>query len=179
MEKPSTEQEPYRYPWARALMIVVLYGALLIFLWHFPTPGGRVFFQTLFKGFLYVIAGLVLVAITVIFFLLFPIPFVPEKLKNGLEDDAYPDDDRDDFVGAVSAARSLLVPAFKTPEAEPRVWETLYAFERDYQPDCEILADAFTGVIAITEDDEEETEYILDEIRSRLKAAGIAVRNPR
>ena len=179
MEKSSTEQKSYRYPWARALMIVVLYGALLVFLGHFPTPGGRAFFQALFKGFLYVIAGLGLIGVTVVFFLFFPIPPAPEKMKNGLLDDAYPDDNLDDFAGAVLQARSLMVPTFKSPEVEPRVWETLYAFEREYQPDCEILADPYTGVIAITEDDEEETAYILNEIRSRLKAAGIAARNPR
>jgi hypothetical protein len=179
MEKSSTEQKTYRYPWARALMIVVLYGALLIFLWHFPTPGGRAFFQTLFKGFLYVLAGLALTVVTVIFFLFFPIPPVPEKLKNGLDEDAYLDDDQDDFAGEVLPARALLVPAFKSPEVEPRVWETLYAFEREYQLEGDILADAYTGVIAVTEDDEEETEYILNEIRSRLKAAGIAFRGPR
>lgn len=179
MEKSSTEQKAYRYPWARALMIVVLYGALLVFLWHFPTPGGRAFFQTLFKGFLYVIAGLVLVAITIIFFLLFPIPHVPKKLKNGLEDDAYPGDDRDVFVGAILSARSLLVPAFKSPQFESHVWETLYAFEQEYQPETDILADPYTGIIAVNDDDEEEATYILNEIRSRLKAAGIATRSPR
>ena len=179
MEKPSTEQKPYRYPWARALMLVVLYGALLIFLWHFPTPGGRAFFQTLFKGFLYVIAGLALVAITVVFFLLFPIPPVPVKLKNGFEDDVYLDDDRDNFVGAVLSARSLLVPAFKSSQFAPHVWETLYAFEQEYQPEVDILADPFTGIIAVNDDDEEEATHILNEIRSRLKAAGIATRSPR
>ena len=179
MKKSSTEQKAYRYPWARALMIVVLYGALLVFLWHFPTPGGRAFFQTLFKGFLYVLAGLALVGVTVIFFLFFPIPPVPEKMKNELLDDASLDDDQDDFAGEVLPARSLMVPAFKSPEIEPRVWETLYAFERDYQLDGDILADAYTGIIAVTEDDEEEAEYILNEIRSRLKTAGIAYRSPR
>jgi hypothetical protein len=179
LEKPSTEQKAYRYPWARALMIIVLYGALLVFLWHFPTPGGRAFFQALFKGILYVLAGLALVAVTVVFFLFFPLPFVPEKLKDELGDDASLDDVQGDFAGAVLPARSLMVPAFKSPEVEPRIWETLYAFEREYQLESDILADAYTGVIAVTEDDEEEAEYILDEIRSRLKAAGIAVRNPR
>ncbi|MEJ5308628.1 MAG: hypothetical protein WHX52_02565 [Anaerolineae bacterium] len=179
MQKSSTEQKVYRYPWARALMIVVLYGAMLVFLWHFPTPGGRAFFQTLFRGFLYILAGLALIGVTIVFFLFFPIPPVPEKMKKELLDEAPVDDDQDNFDGEVLPARALMVPAFKSPEVEPRVWETLYAFERDYQLEGDILADAYTGIIAVTEDDEEETEYILDEIRSRLKAAGIAFRNPR
>jgi len=178
MEKSSTdtEQKIYRYPWARALMVVVLYGALLVFLWHFPTSGGRAFFQTLFKGFLYVIAGLGLVAVTAIFFLFFPLPPVPEKQLGDL--DAYAEGD-DYYAGAVLSARSLMVPAFKSPQFEEHVWETLYAFERDYQPELDILADPYTGIIAVNDDDEEEAQYILNEIRSRLKAAGVAVRSPR
>lgn len=179
MEKSSTEQKVYRYPWARALMLVVLYGALLIFLWHFPTPGGRAFFQALFKGFLYVIAGLALIGVTAIFFLFFPLPPVPEKLKDDLVDDAYADENDDDFVGAVVPVRSLMVTAFKSPEVEPRIWEILYTLQRDYQFDYDILADPSTGIVAVVDEDEEEAEYILDEIRSRLKAAGIAVRTPR
>lgn len=179
MEKSSTEQKTYRYPWARALMIVVLYGALLVFLWHFPTPGGRAFFQALFKGFLYVLAGLALIGVTIVFFLFFPIPPVPEKLKDDLMDDAYTAEDDDTFTGAVLSARSLMVPAFKSPQFESHVWETLYAFEHEYQPEIDILADSHTGIIAVNDDDEEEARYILNELRSRLKAAGIAARSPR
>ena len=160
-------------------MLVVLYGALLVFLWHFPTPGGRAFFQTLFKGFLYVLAGLALVAVTVIFFLFFPLPPVPGKLKDELGDDVYADDADNGYLGTVLSARSLLVPAFKSPQSEAQVWETLYAFERDYQPETDILADPYSGIIAVNDDDEEEATYILNEIRSRLKTAGIAVRTPR
>ena len=178
MEKSSTEQKAYRYPWARALMFVVLYGALLVFLWHFPTPGARAFFQTLFKGFLYVIAGLALVAVTAIFFLFFPLPPVSEKRMGDLVDDVYDEDDND-FHSAVVPVRSLMVAAFKSAEVEPRIWEMLYRLQRDYEFDYDILADPSTGIIAVVDEDEEEAEYILDEIRSHLKAAGIAVRSPR
>lgn len=178
MEKSSTETKAYRYPWARALMIVVLYGALLVFLWHFPTPGGRAFFQTLFKGFLYVIAGLGVVAVTAIFFLFFPLPPVPEKHLDDLVDDAYDEEDSG-FHAAIVPVRSLMVPAFKTSAAESRVWEILYTLQRDYEFDYDIMADPSTGVIAVVDEDEEEAEYILDEIRANLKAAGIAVRSPR
>lgn len=181
MEKSSTEQKMYRYPWARALMIVVLYGALLIFLWHFPTPGGRAFFQALFKGFLYVIAGLALVAVTVVFFLFFPLPPVPEKMRGEMRDDAYADDNDydDNSSGSIFSMRSLMVPTFKNPAIEPRVWEVLYTIEREGELSCDIFADADTGIIAVSEEDDEEAEYILAEIRSHLKGAGIAVRSPR
>jgi hypothetical protein len=178
MEKSSAEQKTYHYPWARALMLVVLYGALLVFLWHFPTPGGRAFFQTLFKGFLYVIAGLALVAVTAIFVLFFPLPPMPEKRADGLAGDAY-DEDGDYFHSAVVPVRSLMVPTFKSTDVEPRIWEILYTLQRDFEFDYDILADPSTGIVAVVNEDEEEAEYILDEIRSNLKAAGIAVRSPR
>lgn len=178
MEKSSTEQKVYRYPWARALMIIVLYGALLVFLWHFPTPGGRAFFQALFKGFLYVLAGLALIAVTAVFFLFFPIPPAQEQ-KNELHHDAYANDDEDDYLGSVFSMRSLMVPTFKNPDVEPRVWDTLFSIEREGELGCDVFADANTGVIAVSEEDEEEAAYTLSEIRSRLKAAGIAVRSPR
>jgi hypothetical protein len=75
--------------------------------------------------------------------------------------------------------RSLMVPAFKSPEVEPRVWEILYTLQRDYEFDYDILADPSTGIVAVVDEDEEEAAYILDGIRSNLKTAGIAVRNPR
>jgi len=181
MEESSTEQKTYRYPWARALMIVVLYGALLVFLWHFPTPGGRAFFQSLFKGFLYIFAGLALIGVTVVFVLFFPIPPVPEKKKNAFLDDGYSVEyeDGDDYPGSVYSMCSLMAPTFKNPGVEQRVWEILYSIERDEEFGCDIFADLESGVIAVSDEDEEEASYVLDEIRSRLKAAGIAVRSPR
>jgi len=179
MEESSTEQKTYRYPWARALMIVVLYGALLVFLWHFPTPGGRAFFQSLFKGFLYIFAGLALIGVTVVFVLFFPIPPVPGKVKNEFMDDVYVDEAENEYFGGVFSMRALIAPTFKNPDVEPRVWEVLYSIERDGELGCEIFADADTGIIAVSGAHEEETEYSLSKIRSHLKAAGIAVRSPR
>ena len=72
-EAPLAKQRA-RYPWSRALMMVVIYGALMIFLWHFPTSGGRTFFQGIFRAFLHIGAGLVLVGITALFLFFFPFP---------------------------------------------------------------------------------------------------------
>ncbi|HOU14240.1 MAG TPA: hypothetical protein PKZ84_14115 [Anaerolineae bacterium] len=176
---PTTDEKSYHYPWARALMIVVLYGALLIFLWHFPTPGGRAFFQALFRGFLYIFAGLALVLVTIIFFMFFPLP--PQQRK---PDEEFVTDDEDDDTdeagwGGVFTARSLLVPAFKNPEVESRVWDILYDLEGELNPNCVIAADARSGIITITDGDVGETDYVLEEIRSHLRRAGIAVRSPR
>jgi hypothetical protein len=175
---PQTDMKTYHYPWARALMIVVLYGALLVFLWHFPTPGGRAFFQSLFRGFFYLLAGLALLAVTAIFFLFFPLP--PQRSKKTDEFAAGDEDvyEGEEGLGGVFTARSLLVPAFKNPEVESRVWDILYELEGELNLDCVIAADARSGIITITDDDEAETDYVLREIRSRMKSAGIAVRNP-
>lgn len=175
---PPMDEKTYRYPWARALMIVVLYGALLVFLWHFPTPGGRAFFQSIFRGFLYIFVGLALVAVTGVFFLFFPLP--PGRVRADKdvfdEEDTYEDDDA---FGGVFAARSLLVPSFKNPAIEPRVWDILYDVQQELDVDFTVVADAQAGMIAVMDEIEEETEYVLREIRSRLRSAGIAVRNPR
>ena len=173
---PSTDEKVYRYPWARALMIIVLYGALLIFLWHFPTPGGRAFFQAIFRGFLYIFAGLALVVVTVVFFLFFPLP--PGRVQAD-KDTFSEDDEDDDAFGGVFAARSLLVPSFKNPTIEPQVWDILYDVQQELDVDFTVVADAQAGMVAVMDEVEEETDYILNEIRSRLRSAGIAVRNPR
>ena len=141
MEKSSTEQKTYRYPWARALMIVVLYGALLVFLWHFPTPGGRTFFQSLFKGFLYVIAGLALVAVTVFSFCFSP---YTGELKTAW------------FygVGTISpaslAARSLMVPLFNPLRLNRGVGRRCM-HSGEYQLDCDISRCLHGCYFAVTE----------------------------
>ena len=178
-DRTPMDEKPYRYPWARALMIVVLYGALLVFLWHFPTSGGRAFFQTLFQGFLYILAGLALVGVTVVFFMFFPLP--PRRVQDDKDildgdEDTYEDGE---LFGGVFSARSVLVPPFKNPDIEPRVWDILYNLQQELSPDCVIAADAQAGIIAVTDDDEAEADYVLREIRSRLRSAGIAVRSPR
>ncbi len=172
-----TDEKTYHYPWARALMIVVLYGALLVFLWHFPTEGGRAFFQTLMRGFLYILAGLALLVVTFIFFLLFPLP----PLREPADKEAHEDEDtyEEDYQaeGGVYSARTLLVPQFKNADAdvEARVWNILYDLEADLNPNCIITADAQAGIITVTDDDEGEARDILRELRIRLKSAGIAV----
>ncbi len=176
---PTTDEKSYHYPWARALMIVVLYGALLVFLWHFPTPGGRAFFQALFRGFLYIFAGLAFVAITIIFFLFFPLPPQRTQKTEGFATDDGDAANGDAGFGGVFTARSLLVPTFKNPEVESRIWDILYDLEGELDPDCVIAADARSGIITITDDDVGETDYVLEEIRSHLRRAGIAVRSPR
>ncbi|HOT90027.1 MAG TPA: hypothetical protein PLJ78_01590 [Anaerolineae bacterium] len=158
-------------------MIIVLYGALLVFLWHFPTPGGRAFFQSLFRGFLYILAGLALVIVTFIFFLFFPLPPQRASADQNVDTEEDEDFDEEEGEGGIYSARTLLVPSFKNADVEARVWDILYDLEGELNPDCIIAADARSGIIMVTDDDEEEADYILHEIRTRLKKAGIAVRS--
>jgi hypothetical protein len=83
-------------------------------------------------------------------------------------------------LGGVYPARSLLVPDFKLPEVEPEVWDILYEIEDEMQPASVISADAYTGIISVAEGSEgPAANALLNEIRSRLRRAGISVRVPR
>jgi hypothetical protein len=177
LDQKSEAQAPYRYPWARALMILVLYGALLVFLWHFPTPGIRSFFRNLLGGVLYLLAGVGLLIVTFIFVMLFPLPPLPLPADNA---DVEWEDEDGVALGGVYPARSLLVPDFKLPEVEPEVWDILYEIEDEMQPASVISADAYTGIISVAEGSEgPAANALLNEIRSRLRRAGISVRVPR
>ncbi len=179
-QQPDIEGKSSHYPWARALMMVVLYGALLVFLWHFPTPGGRIFFQNLFRGFLYVLAGLALVIVTIVFLLFLPLP-LPKTLSDEGKGDEEEEEsyETDDVMGEVFSARSLSVPSFKNVGVESKVWDILYDLQDDLEPKCLIVADPAAGIIAVTDDDDIEAERILRALRLRLKNAGIAVRSLR
>ena len=182
MKKKDSGQNVHRYPWLRALMMIVLYGALLFFLWNFPTPGGRAFFQNLLGGFLYLACGLALLGVTVVFLLLFPFPpFLSLPVAGGLgapPDDLFmEDEDEDEWEGSLFLGRSLLIPTFKSRSEE--IWAILEELDDDLQPDCTLVADPEGGVIAVTVENAEEARSVIREIRSRLKAAGIGVRSPR
>lgn len=174
-EATLVDKEP-RYPWLRALMMVVLYGALMIFLWNFPTAGGRAFFQDLFRAFLYIGVGLVLVGITALFLFLFPFPKIPlPKSFADVQDNDNAYDYTDDFGGAVDA-QSLIIPTISRPGVEDQVWTLLEALEDEPDFADLVLFDSETGIIAVMDDD---GDNLMQEIRARLKRAGITARAPR
>jgi hypothetical protein len=177
IEDATIGEKKQRYPWLRALMMVVLYGALMIFLWHFPTEGGRAFFQDLFRAFLYIGVGLVLVGITALFLLLFPFPAIPlPKSYADVQDNDYAYDDDDDF-GGVYDAQSLMIPTIDRADIETRVWAILEALESDMDPSNFILFDPDTGIITVMNVD--DGDDLFGEVRARLKRAGITTRAPR
>lgn len=172
-----SDLEPYRYPWARSLMLLVVYGALMVFLWHFPTAGGRAFFRDLFRGLLTVAAGVAVVGVTALVFLfILPAPAIPPDDDTFYDDEESLDYDSQDF-GHILTARAIMVSALKKRETEPLVWEVLSEMEEVL--DCVILGDAYTGIVAVSEDRAETDTYNVQQIIARLKAAGIAVRRPR
>jgi len=178
MTEEKSENE--RYPWARALMIIVLYGALLIFLWHFPTEGGQEFFQKLFVGFVYGLVALLLLVITLVGLLLFP---VPPFLKIEVEDvDEMLEEEEataPEFFQTIFPGRAVLVPALKNAEQEAEIWSMLYEIEDEFEPASSVVVDVQSGIIGVLEEEPGEADFLIAEIRKRLRAVKISVRSPR
>ena len=186
------EQERHGYPWAKALMILVLYGALLVFLWHFPIPVAETFFRNLMRGFLYILAGLVLILITVLAFLFFPFPPLPESWTEGMEDMDEWDEDEEEFgewdeefqvpvpEGMTSMlARSLKLGNYRLADHESVVWDILDEVIVTSNVLALVAFDPMPGVITVTDLDPDETNKLLAEIRNRLTDEGFKVRTPR
>ncbi|MFP4394723.1 MAG: hypothetical protein ACLFTI_05600 [Anaerolineales bacterium] len=194
MSHISERQERRGYPWAKALMVVVLYGALLFFLWHFPIPAAATFFRNLMRGFLYIFAGLALVLITILAFLFFPFPPLPEAWMEGMEDDMGEwdeDDDEDedeewdegvlipDMDITSMLARSIKLSNYRLTDHENIVWEILDEVMITSDAMAFVAFDPMPGVITVTDLDPDETNELLAEIRERLTDEGFKVRTPR
>ncbi|NBD35449.1 MAG: hypothetical protein GVY30_05570 [Chloroflexi bacterium] len=187
------EQERHGYPWAKALMIIVLYGALLVFLWHFPIPAVETFFRNVMRGFLYIFAGLGLVLITILAFLFFPFPPLPEAWMEGMEDgmgewdgdeyDEYEEWDEEFPIPDVDVssllARSLKLSNYRLADHESIIWEILDEVMITSDAMAFVAFDPMPGVITVTDLDPDETNELLAKIRERLKDEGFKVRTPR
>jgi hypothetical protein len=174
-------------------MILVLYGALLVFLWHFPIPAVETFFRNLMRGFLYILAGLVLVLITVLVFLFFPFPPLPEAWVEGIEgmeeggneweEDEYAEWDEEFPIPDVDItsmlARTLKLSNYRLAEHENIIWEILDEVMITSDAMAFVAFDPMPGVITVTDLDPEETNELLAKIRERLKDEGFKVRTPR
>lgn len=165
------------YPWARSLLVIVLYVSLLIVLWHFPISGARAFFRNLLRGFGYLLSGLVLVGLTFIALTFIPLPFNVEH------DDTMDDEDDDgEWVPATLSGRVLMIPDLKKPSSEMYVMDTVYDFAIEYDiPSSMLVMDTVNGAltIALDEEDEDEAGWVLDSIKRYLREAEIRVHNPR
>ena len=206
MEREELDQEieNLRYPWLRNLFFVVLYAAILIFLWHFPTEGGRQFFQNLLWGIVYILAGLAVVGGAVLVFMLI-LPAFPEEEEDEEydeydeydEDEEYDDEDayfplidREDFrelLESITAdemrlveGRSLAVPALQDPQRAEMVLDILRDMVDEADDPGTLVVDRLTGVIMVEgEDDKQAAARLLRDVRTRLRREGIKVRQPR
>ncbi|MGC9348358.1 MAG: hypothetical protein ACP5JG_09500 [Anaerolineae bacterium] len=161
------------YPWARALLIVVLYVSLLLFLWHFPTAAVRTFFRNLIEGFAYVIAGIALIGLTVGAFFLIPPPFVARGVDE--QEDASADDAT---VGCVRFGRVLMVPALRDGEHTPEILDLLDDLLLELDSTGTFVIDEKAGAVTVFGEDEADTEALLDEAHTRLQEEGVRARLP-
>ncbi len=178
------EETTYRYPWARSLFLIVVYVALLLFLWYLPWEGPRLFFQKLMMGFVYGLAALLLIGVTLLV-ILFIAPPVPQHL---LEDELERFDeaeweDWEEGAGYVEVlgAHAIAVPALLDPVRSELVWEVLDTLAlRSVEAIATISVDEETGIIAVTEeDDKERSARLLKDIKRALESANLRVRKPK
>ncbi len=189
MSHISDRRDGRGYPWAKALMIIVLYGALLVFLWHFPIPAVETFFRNVMRGFLYIFAGLVLILLTILAFLFFPIPPLPESWTEGMDEWDEEDYDEDEYEEwdeelpipdmTSMLARSLKLSNYRLADHEDVVWDVLDDVIMTSDAMAFVAFDPMPGVITVTDLAPEETNELIGEIRGRLEAAGFKVRTPR
>jgi hypothetical protein len=161
------------YPWARALLVIVLYISLLLFLWHFPTNGVRLFFRNLIAGFGYVVAGLALIGLTVGVFFLIPPPLIVRGVG---EEEAAPTEDVE--VGCVRLGRVLMVPAIRQGDRMLEIWDLLDNLLADLDSKGTFVIDQKVGAVTVVGDDDEDVETLLDEAYARLQEEGFRARFP-
>jgi hypothetical protein len=161
--------EAYRYPWIRNLFFVVLYVALLIFLWHFPAPAVRAFMRNLLQGLLYLLAGLALVGISVLLFIeILPRLELQTGLVESLED--LPD-------GTLFEGRSFKIPALKNPKNHRRIWETLTDLKASSDQTWTAVVDEDTGVLTVVLYEDTDIQQVLRSVKEGLQQAGFRTQN--
>ena len=202
MEREDFEQgnEIQHYPWLRNLFFVVLYAAIVIFLWHFPTEGGRQFFQNLLRGIVYILAGLAVVGVALLLFM-FILPVFPgmeedeeeeddDEYEEYDEDEGFPLIDQEDFLELLESltadelrlveGRSVAVPALQDPQRAEMVLDILHDMVDETDDQGTLIADRHTGVIMVEgKGDEQAAARLLRDVRTHLRREGIKVRQPR
>ena len=184
------EEQDYSYPWLRNLFLVVLYVGALIFLWHFPVEGVRQFVQELFRGFGYLLAGLLLIGIT-LFLWLFIAPSslsedeeevaVEEWDEDLIENAGWVPEDFEALLGTLNGVGlfegyTLGVPALSDPEQADRIWEILYQVQEQFGERGTIVVDQGMGVIALSSSD--GGRDLFRAVKSELRKAHIQTRKP-
>jgi hypothetical protein len=162
------ENETYRYPWARNLFFVVLYIGLLFFLWHFPVQSVRLFFRDLMGGFLYLLAGLAILAVTALLVL----SLLPPALDDpNVDFEALEEQEVFAIDGEV-----LGVPALRDPGKAEKVWETLETFQETVEISMALVIDEHAGVVMVSSDDSWRNSDLLHDLSRQLMDAGFKVK---
>ncbi len=149
-----------RYPWERALLLVVLYGALLVFLWYFPSEGGRTYFRTLLQGLLYFCGGTVLIAISLLLVLVIVLP-------------ASRQDETEPGPALAEGMALKFTPLSPNGERAELLRERLEELQDELHYRGEIIASWEDGVVAVAGETEEETALLWLNVRNALKEEGI------
>jgi hypothetical protein len=156
--------ETYRYPLLRNLFLLVLYVAFLIFLWHFPAPLIRDFFRTLFQSLLYVLAGVVLVGLTVLlFFTLLPNIELRTDVVESLED--LPE-------RVLLEGRTLKVPALRDQQKHEQIGATLLDLSASMDVPWTAAVDDRAGVLTIFVGENSDIQWVVRTIQDTLRDAG-------
>ncbi len=164
-------EDTYRYPWLRNLFLLVLYVALLIFLWHFPLEGARLFFRVLMRGFLYLIAGLILAGGSVLLFLLFAPPLSEYENMEDEDIDAFLDEGM-----VLLPGHSLGIPQLRNPAQAQVVWEVLSEFENSTSEESVLIVDEQAGIVILSAEIAWEADELLHQLSRHLVDAGFKVK---
>lgn len=170
----KTESTRYTYPWARSLFLVVLYVAAFIVLWFFPVEPVRLFFRTLLNGFLYFLAGVILILIT---FLLF-VAVMPAPPRAAPEDEEENERDWDENESRIMVGHSLVVPALLNPELAEQVWEIIKRATEKSPAVGTVVLDEACGVVTVTAEEERDAARLLRDIREALHDQRLTVHKP-
>ncbi|MGC9399625.1 MAG: hypothetical protein ACP5HM_10880 [Anaerolineae bacterium] len=173
------KQEVYRYPWLRNLFLLVVYVALIIFLWNFPGEGVKVFFRNLLGGILYLLAGLVLVGLTLLL-LIALLPAVPKSWVPEEEDDEEPVHEmlpEENVI--VLTGRTLGVPKLRDPQYVRAVWDILAEVEASIDGECLVVVDDRVGTLSVSAENPRVLDDFVRDLSGRLQKEGLYVRRVR
>jgi hypothetical protein len=166
-------EDRYRYPWLRNLFFVVLYVALLIFLWHFPLEGPQIFLRNLMRGFLYLLAGLVVLGATALVVLAI-LPPAEEELVSNSDFEPFMDGEM-----LMLSGYALGVPVLTDSARAEDVWLALERFQAQTEEPSTLIIDERTGVLMLAADEPWLADDLLHELSRHLKDAGIKVKRVR
>lgn len=176
MQNDRTNPNPQAqrsYPWARALLVLVLYISLILFLWHFPVQSIRHVFRNLLTGLGYILLGFVFVSLTFVALLLIPSPAAARRSAETKTEI----DDPEPVSGFVLPGRVLVVPELRDADCSSAILDLLHNMLDDLNMKYTFVADTQRGMLTIIGESPEDAAALLDKVATRLQAADVQVRH--